>query len=71
MKAKKKPLAVKTLADLGLDASQCGAQAAKIRITAIELPPQRSAGRIINGGLDTQGKAKELVRALREEAKAI
>ncbi|MGV8074619.1 MAG: electron transfer flavoprotein subunit beta/FixA family protein [Syntrophobacteraceae bacterium] len=71
MKAKKKPLAVKTLSDLGLDASQCGAQAAKIRITAIELPPQRSAGRIINGGLDTQGKAKELVRALREEAKAI
>lgn len=71
MKAKKKPLAMKKLADLGLDASQCGPEAAKIRITSLEVPPQRTAGRIIDGGLDTQGKARELVRALHEEAKVI
>lgn len=71
MKAKKKPLAMKKLSDLGLDASECGAEAAKIRITSMEMPPQRAAGRIIDGGLDTVGKAQELVRALHEEAKVI
>ena len=71
MKAKKKPLAAKKLADIGLDASECGAQAAKVRITALEMPPQRAAGRIIDGGLDTAGKASELVRSLHEEAKVI
>lgn len=71
MKAKKKPLAMKKLSDLGLDASECGAEAAKIRITSIEMPPQRAAGRIIGESLDTAGKAQELVRALHEEAKVI
>jgi electron transfer flavoprotein beta subunit len=71
MKAKKKPLAIKKLADLGLDPSDCGAEAAKVRFTSFEMPPDRAAGRIIDGGLDTAGKAKELVRALHEEAKVI
>ena len=71
MKAKKKPLAVKKLSDLGLDASECGAEAAKVRITSFEVPPERAAGRIIDGGLDAAGKAVELVRALHEEAKVI
>jgi electron transfer flavoprotein beta subunit len=71
MKAKKKPLAVKKLADLGLAPSDCGAEAAKVRFTSFEMPPDRAAGRIIDGGLDTAGKAKELVRALHEEAKVI
>ncbi len=70
MKAKKKPIAMKKLTDLGLDASECGAQAVKIKITSIELPAQRAAGRIIEGP-DAAGKAKELVRALHEEAKVI
>ncbi len=70
MKAKKKPIAMKKLSDLGLDASQCGAPAVKIRITSMELPPQRSAGRIIDGP-DPAGKAKELVRVLHEDAKVI
>lgn len=69
MKAKKKPLAIKDLAALGLDPSEFGANAAKILITSIEAPPQRAPGRIIDGGLDTAGKANELVRALHEEAK--
>lgn len=71
MKAKKKPLAVKKLADLGIDSSECGPDAAKIKITGMEMPPQRAPGRIIDGDLETAGKAQELVRALHEEAKVI
>jgi electron transfer flavoprotein beta subunit len=71
MKAKKKPLTVKKLADLGVDDSEYGAEAAKIRITSLEMPPERAPGRIIDGNLDTVGKARELVRALHEEAKVI
>ncbi len=70
MKAKKKPLAVKKLADLGLDDTQCSAQAAKIKMVSFEMPPQRAAGRIIEGE-DGAAKARELVRALHEEAKVI
>jgi electron transfer flavoprotein beta subunit len=71
MKAKKKPLAIKSLTDLGLDAAEYGGKSAKILITSLEPPPQRPAGRIINGNLDIQGKANALVRALHEEAKVI
>lgn len=71
MKAKKKPLVVKKLADLGLDPAEFSADKAAIRITSMELPKPRKAGIIIDGGLDTGAKAKELARLLREEAKAI
>ena len=71
MKAKKKPMATKKLAEIGVDPSECGAAAAKISITALEMPPQRAPGRIIDGDLDTSSKAQELVRALHEEAKVI
>jgi electron transfer flavoprotein beta subunit len=71
MKAKKKPLAAKKLADLGLDASDFGADAARIRIESLEMPSERAAGRIVDGNLDTAGKARELVRLLHEEAKVI
>jgi electron transfer flavoprotein beta subunit len=71
MKAKKKPLATKTLADLGIDGSQVGAGAARIQMTSLEMPPQRAAGKIIDGGMDIAGKAAELVRSLHEEAKVI
>jgi electron transfer flavoprotein beta subunit len=71
MKAKKKPLASKKLSDLGVDLADCGAGAAKIRITSLEMPPERAPGRIIDGGLDALGKAQELVKALHDEAKVI
>lgn len=71
MKAKKKPLAVKDLVALGEDPSRYGAATARILITSLEMPPQRMPGRIIDGGLDTAGKARELVRVLHEEAKVI
>lgn len=71
MKAKKKPLVVKDLVALGENPAEYGAATARILITSLEMPPQRMPGRIIDGGLDTAGKARELVRALHEEAKVI
>jgi electron transfer flavoprotein beta subunit len=71
MKAKKKPLAMKKLAELGLDASEFGPSTARIRITSLEMPPQRAPGRLIDSDLDTAGKARELARVLHEEAKVI
>ena len=71
MKAKKKPLAVKKYSDLGLDAAQYAPGVGKTRVTSFEMPRERQPGRIVDGGLDTEGKARELVRLLHEEAKAI
>ena len=70
MKAKKKPLDVKTLADLGLNASEFGKDARKVKILALVPPPAREAGRIIEGET-TEEKAAELARLLREEAKIL
>ena len=70
MKAKKKPLDEKTLADLGLDASEFGEGARKVKILAITSPPERTSGKIIEGETP-QEKAAELARLLHEEAKAV
>ncbi|MCG6910150.1 MAG: electron transfer flavoprotein subunit beta/FixA family protein [Deltaproteobacteria bacterium] len=68
MKAKKKPLDTKTMADLGLSADDVGA--AKVRVVALKTPPERSGGKMIEG--DTAAdKAAALVKALHEEAKVI
>lgn len=70
MKAKKKPLDVKTIADLGLDVREVGESGAKIKIMQITPPEERKAGKIIEG--DTpQEKAANLARLLHEEAKII
>jgi len=70
MKAKKKPLEEKTLADLGLDASQFGKEARKLKVLELTPPPQRQAGKIIDGETPEE-KAAELARVLHEEAKVI
>ncbi len=70
MKAKKKPLEEKTIADLGLDASEVGKAAAKLKIVELVPPPDRAAGKIIEGESPAQ-KAAELARLLHEEAKVI
>jgi len=67
MKAKKKPLEVKTLADFKIETPS---QDAAARVVAMNLPPVRKAGRIIRGA-DARQKAAELVKALREEAGVI
>lgn len=70
MKAKKKPLARKTLADLGINPSEVGKVGAKCRVMNLTFPPERSPGKIIDGETP-QAKAAELIRLLREEAKVI
>ncbi len=67
MKAKKKPIDTRSLADIGLDA---GAVAPKVKVTALKTPPERTGGRIIEGD-SAQAKAAELVKVLHEEAKVI
>jgi electron transfer flavoprotein beta subunit len=69
MKAKKKPLETKSIADLGLSPEDVGIQAAKVKVTSVELPAERQPGRVIEG--EIAEKAKELVRLLHEEAKVI
>ena len=70
MKAKKKPVDVKTIADLGIDPSAAGAASRKVKIKALNLPPERQAVRMIEGE-SAQEKAAELVRVLHEEVKLI
>lgn len=70
MKAKKKPLEEKSLADLGLDAAEFGEGARKLKILELTPPPERAAGKIIEGETP-QEKAAELAKLLHEEAKVI
>jgi electron transfer flavoprotein beta subunit len=51
MAAKKKPLDVKTAADLGL-AGQVGAAAAKVRVTKVAPPPKGDRAEILSGTTD-------------------
>ncbi|TAK00401.1 MAG: electron transfer flavoprotein subunit beta/FixA family protein [Candidatus Manganitrophaceae bacterium] len=69
MKAKQKPLAVLTLADLGLDPKEVGSSGAKLVVEKIESPPVRSEGKIIEG--EPAQAVAELVRVLREEIKVL
>jgi len=70
MKAKKKPLEEKTLSDLGLDPSEFGEGARKLKVIELTPPPERKAGKIIDGETP-EAKAAELARLLHEEAKVI
>lgn len=64
MKAKKIPIKKLTLADIGMtDAT------AKIRTEKLFAPPEKPAGRIIEG--EPEETVKELVRLLKEEAKVL
>ncbi len=68
MKAKRKPLDIKSLSDIGIDASEIGEPKAKI--LAMKLPPEREGGRIIKGD-SSRSIAAELVKVLHEKAKVI
>jgi electron transfer flavoprotein beta subunit len=70
MKAKKKPLEEKTLADLGLDSAEFGEGARKLKILELTPPPERAEGKIVEGETP-QEKAAELAKLLNEEAKVI
>ena len=66
MKAKKKPLETKSLADLGVSLTE---KASSERI-CLKTLPERTAGRIFQGK-SVEEMAKELVKGLREETKVI
>jgi electron transfer flavoprotein beta subunit len=68
MKAKKKPLEQKTLADIGLSTSDLGSP--RTNIVKLSFPPERAAGKIIEGD-NAAAKASALVKALMEEAKVL
>lgn len=70
MKAKKKPLQTRSLADIGVAPDQVGKDGAKCTVKELSFPPERAAGRIITGET-AEEKATELVRLLRQEAKVI
>ena len=68
MKAKKKPLDTKSLADIRLDSAKVGEPVTRIK--AMNFPPEREGGKIIEGET-AQDKAVELVKLLHEDAKVI
>ncbi len=69
MKAKKKPLETKTPADIDASPDEVGNAGAKTTVLTMSLPPEREAGRVIEG--EPEDAAKEVVKLLREEAKVI
>lgn len=70
MMAKKKPLEIKSLADLGLDPAEVGGAVANVKLLGASYPPQKEPGRIIEGET-VEEKVAALIKALREEAKVI
>ncbi|MFQ5892518.1 MAG: electron transfer flavoprotein subunit beta/FixA family protein, partial [Candidatus Methanofastidiosia archaeon] len=66
MRAKKRPITEWGLSDVGLTSDEVDA---KMEYLEFSLPPQREAGRIIEG--TTEDKVKELIRVMREEIKVI
>lgn len=66
MAAKRKPVEKIEANDAALAADD-----ARYRTIALELPPEKSAGTVINGEDDPAAAAAELVKLLHEEAKAV
>jgi electron transfer flavoprotein beta subunit len=69
MKAKTKPVDKRDVASLGLDPSSVGLAGSKIQPLGMSLPPDREAGRILEG--DADQAAKELARLLHSEVKIL
>jgi len=69
MKAKKKPIDVVDLAKSGLSADEVGAAGSKLKAVKYSLPPEREAGKVLEG--EPEELAAKLAKLLREEAKAI
>ncbi|HSP34977.1 MAG TPA: electron transfer flavoprotein subunit beta/FixA family protein [Thermoanaerobaculia bacterium] len=68
MAAKKIAIDTKSLADLGLSDGDVFNQ--RVVVTALELPPEKSGGRKIDGA-DPAAAAKEILKYIREQAKAL
>jgi electron transfer flavoprotein beta subunit len=68
MAAKKIVIETKSLADFGLADSDVLNQ--RVTVVSLELPPEKTGGRKIDGA-DPAAAAKEIVRYIKEEAKAL
>lgn len=68
MSAKKIPIDTKSVADLGLNESDIFNQ--RVVFVSLELPAEKSGGRKIDGS-DPANAAKEILKYIREEAKAL
>ncbi len=68
MKAKKKPIDMKTMTDIGLDPETVGKPLTKI--VSLKTPPERKGGIMIEGD-SAQEKAAKIVKILHEEAKVL
>ena len=68
MAAKKIPIDAKSVSDLGLQESDIYNQ--RVTIVSLELPPEKSGGRKIDGA-DPAAAAREILKYIREEAKAL
>lgn len=69
MMAKRKPIEVKSAADVDIDPGIVGAAGAKSEIRGLDYPPERPAGRILEG--EIPDVVKEVVTLLRDEAKVL
>jgi len=69
MKAKKKEIKVMDASAVGVSPDEVGNNGAKEKMLSLSLPPERQAGKIIPG--EPAEAVHELVRLLKEEAKAL
>lgn len=68
MAAKKVPVDTKSVTDLGLSDADIFNQ--RVVVASIEMPPEKTGGRKVDGS-DPAAAAKEILRYIREEAKAL
>jgi electron transfer flavoprotein beta subunit len=68
MAAKKVTIETKSVADLGLDENEVFGQ--RVVVVSMELPPEKSGGRKIDGA-DANAAAQEIVKYIKEVAKAL
>jgi electron transfer flavoprotein beta subunit len=68
MAAKKIAIDVKSIGDLGLDENDILRQ--RVVVVSLELPAEKTGGRKIDGA-DAQAAAQEILKFIREEAKAL
>lgn len=68
MKARKKAVQVKTLADIGLSPEKLVPKSIKTKIVSLEYPPKRNARKLNIEGDTIEDRAAQLVKLLREES---
>jgi electron transfer flavoprotein beta subunit len=68
MAAKKVPIDVKTVAELGLDEGDVYKQ--RVVVVSLELPAEKSGGRKVDGA-DAAAAAREILKYIKDEVKAL